>query len=189
MFMGGASMRLNPNDGIQYEQEKLHTIWLAGGCFWGVEAYISRLPGVAETTVGYANGKTEYPTYEDVCRRNSGHSETVEVRYDPDVISLKTLLEKFFRIIDPTTLNRQGPDRGVQYRTGIYYHNEADLDIIEAVILAVQQDYVTEIVTEVMPLVHFYPAEGYHQKYLDKNPNGYCHIDLDMLDEEDEVSY
>lgn len=176
---GGGIVKANPNVGVQYEPEKLKTIWLAGGCFWGVEAYLSRCLGVANTMVGYANGRTEYPTYEDVCNHHTGHAETVEVHYDPDVVSLQSLLKTFFKIIDPTAFNRQGNDRGEQYRTGIYYTNENDLEVIEGVVDSVQQEYMAPVLTEVVQLDHFYPAESYHQKYLEKNPNGYCHINLD----------
>lgn len=171
----------NPNKNIDYSQANLRDIWLAGGCFWGVEAYMARVPGVADVTVGYANGLTENPTYEDVCRRDSGHAETVHIRYDPQRISLEDLLAQFFLIIDPTSLNRQGNDAGSQYRTGIYYQDEADLTAIQAVIDREQQNYDKPIVVEVEPLVHYYLAEEYHQDYLEKNPSGYCHISFDTL--------
>ena len=165
----------NPNQGVNYEGKNLKEIWLAGGCFWGVEAYFRRVYGVAGTTVGYANGKTENPTYEEVCFGNTGYAETVHVRYDPQTVSLATLLRHFFRIIDPTTLNRQGNDRGTQYRSGIYYRDKEDLPVISSILEETQQQHNRPVVTEVLPLANFYPAEEYHQDYLEKNPEGYCH--------------
>lgn len=151
-------------------------IYLAGGCFWGTEAYLSAIRGVTYTEVGYANGKTKNPSYEDVCHRNTGHAETVRVEYDPDVISLEFLLELFYDSIDPTSRNRQGADIGTQYRTGIYYTNSDDLAVIERSIARLQAKYDVKIAIEVKPLENYYKAEEYHQKYLEKNPNGYCHI-------------
>ncbi|WP_425481813.1 peptide-methionine (R)-S-oxide reductase MsrB [Anaerotalea alkaliphila] len=157
-------------------------IHLAGGCFWGVEAYMQRIPGVMDAVSGYANGNTENPSYEDLVYRNSGHAETVRVLYDPEVVELKTLLAHYFRIVDPTSLNRQGNDRGVQYRTGIYYTDPGDLDTIRSMMAHVQSSHAKPLAVEVLPLAHFYPAEEYHQDYLDKNPGGYCHIDLRLAD-------
>jgi len=157
----------------------LKKIVLAGGCFWGVEEFISRIPGVISTEVGYANGRTLNPTYEDVCYKNTYFAEVCYVTYDENKLSLDSLLDKFWSIINPTTLNRQGPDVGSQYRSGIYYIDEADLDIILNSIEKQQQNYDKKIVTEVEPLENYYTAEEYHQKYLKKNPGGYCHIKLD----------
>lgn len=171
----------NLNKKISYKKENLRTIYLAGGCFWGVEAYISRLLGVAKTTVGYANGNTENPTYDEVCLENTNHVECVKVDYDNKILPLKKLLEEFFKIINPLIINKQGNDVGVQYRTGIYYRNETDKRIIINFINKKQGEYSQKIVTEVLPLNNFYPAEKYHQKYLEKNPTGYCHIDLTQL--------
>lgn len=171
----------NLNKKISYKKENLRTIYLAGGCFWGVETYISRLLGVAKTTVGYANGNTENPTYDEVCLENTNHVECVKVDYDNKILPLKKLLEEFFKIINPLTINKQGNDVGVQYRTGIYYRNETDKRIIINFINKKQGEYSQKIVTEVLPLNNFYPAEKYHQKYLEKNPTGYCHIDLTQL--------
>lgn len=151
-------------------------IYLAGGCFWGVEKFFGLLNGVEKTQVGYANGKTTNPTYEEVCTGATNFAETVELQYDPNKISLITLLEEYFSIIDPTVLNRQGADIGTQYRTGIYYLEEEDKDIIKNFINSKQNDYKRPIVVENKKLENFYPAEEYHQKYLEKNPNGYCHI-------------
>ncbi|GFN35572.1 peptide-methionine (S)-S-oxide reductase MsrA [Tepidimicrobium xylanilyticum] len=153
-------------------------IVLAGGCFWGVEEYFSRIDGVIETKVGYANGNTENPTYEEVCTNTTGHAEACHVKYDETVLPLEELLNRFWRIIDPTLLNRQGPDIGSQYRTGIYYMEEEDLPTIMKTFEEQKKKYDKPIVTEVEPLKVFYEAEEYHQKYLKKNPNGYCHIDL-----------
>lgn len=155
-----------------------HTIYLAGGCFWGVEAYFRRISGVQEAVSGYANGRTAHPTYEEVCHHNSGHAETVKVVFNPEIISLPQILQHFFRITDPTSLNRQGNDVGEQYRCGVYYTHEADRAVIEAALAAEQTKYSAPIVAENLPLQHFYPAEAYHQDYLGKNPNGYCHVDL-----------
>jgi len=154
----------------------MKTIYLAGGCFWGVEKYISLITGVISTSVGYANGRTPNPTYDDVCYYNSGHAETVKVEYDPTKVSLKFLLNLFFEAIDPTSLNRQGSDIGAQYRTGIYYIDEADKDTILDSIALLQESYDKQVMIEVKLLENFYLAEEYHQKYLYKNPGGYCHI-------------
>lgn len=153
-------------------------IVLAGGCFWGVEEYMSRIDGIIETTVGYANGTTENPTYEEVCTNITGHAEACYIKYDENILSLEDLLNRFWKIINPTLLNRQGPDIGSQYRTGIYYIDESDLPTIMKTFEEQKIKYDKPIVTEVEPLRVFYEAEEYHQKYLKKNPNGYCHIDL-----------
>lgn len=153
-------------------------IYVAGGCFWGVEAYFQMLDGVLDTTVGYAQGDMEAPTYEQVCSHLTGHTETVEIVYDPLVISREDLFAHLFHIINPTSLNRQGNDSGSQYRTGIYSENDADLEEAKTYIQKRQADYELPIVVEVAPLKTFYPAEDYHQDYLQKNPGGYCHIDL-----------
>ena len=153
-------------------------IVFAGGCFWGVEEYFSRIPGVVETRVGYANGHTADPTYEEVCTGRTGHAESCLVQYDENIISLEELLKKYWLIVDPTIKDRQGPDIGNQYRTGIYYLDEADLPAIKEYVNNEQKKYGKPIVTEIKPLDCFYPAEEYHQKYLKKNPDGYCHIDL-----------
>ena len=152
------------------------TIYLAGGCFWGAQRYFDCLPGVLETEVGYANGKTANPTYEQVKHENTGHAETVRVVYDPAVLSLEELLEQFYKAIDPTSVNRQGGDVGIQYRTGVYYTDTAQKPVIEASLAALQTRCAQPIAVEALPLSNFYTAEEYHQKYLDKNPGGYCHI-------------
>ncbi len=155
-------------------------IILAGGCFWGVEAYIARIPGVLETKVGYANGTVQNPTYEQVCAKKTGHTEACYIHYDEDRLKLENLLDKFWQVIDPTVLNRQGPDIGSQYRTGIYYTADEDLNIILQSKEKEQKEYKQPIVTEIEKLICFYEAEKYHQKYLVKNPNGYCHINLNQ---------
>ena len=151
-------------------------IYLAGGCFWGAQKYLAGIPGVLHTEVGYANGRTENPTYEQVCHAHTGHAETVRVVYDPRRLSLRFLLTLFFRAIDPTTVNRQGPDVGEQYRSGVYYGDEADRPVIQAALdeLAKRLDKPLAVTCE--PLRNFYLAEEYHQDYLKKNPGGYCHI-------------
>jgi peptide methionine sulfoxide reductase msrA/msrB len=159
----------------------LREIYFAGGCFWGVEEYFSRIPGVQDVTVGYANGSTKNPTYQEVCSGGTGHAETIQVKYDPSVVSLKTLTEQFFKIINPVSLNRQGADIGRQYRTGMYYVQETDRKILEEVMLEVQKEYSQPLAVELLPLAGYYPAEEYHQDYLRKNPGGYCHINFDSL--------
>ncbi|WP_028608964.1 peptide-methionine (R)-S-oxide reductase MsrB [Paenibacillus harenae] len=173
----------NPNDKIDYSNSKLQTIYLAGGCFWGVEAYVSRIPGVQDVTSGYANGIGENPTYMDVVRENRKFAETVEVKYDPARIELSDLLDRFFKIINPTSLNKQGNDAGISYRTGIYYVNDSDAAVIHEAVAKEQRKYDKKIVTEVLPLTNYYLAEEEHQDYLVKNPEGYCHVDLTILDE------
>ncbi|MFT3983084.1 MAG: peptide-methionine (R)-S-oxide reductase MsrB [Lachnospiraceae bacterium] len=151
-------------------------IYFAGGCFWGLEKYLSSIHGVKSTQVGYANGDTRNPTYEEVCNQNTGHAETVSVIYDPGVVTLEFLLELYYEAIDPVSHNRQGGDAGKQYRTGIYYVNQEDFPVITHSIAGLQTRYSKPIAIEVMPLRNFTAAEEYHQKYLDKNPGGYCHI-------------
>lgn len=154
-------------------------IVLGGGCFWGVQEFMSRLNGVKKTEVGYANGRGENPTYEDICNNNTYYAEVCKILYDENEISLEIILEEFWSIIDPTILNRQDNDIGSQYRTGIYYTDKNDIEIIEKSKNKEQQKYSKKIVTEVKPLEKYYKAEEYHQDYLKKNPGGYCHIKLD----------
>jgi len=154
-------------------------IVLGGGCFWGVEEFFSRINGIMNTEVGYANGRTENPTYEDVCYGNTYFAEVCLIDYDENIISLEEILNKFWSIIDPTTLNRQGNDIGSQYRTGIYYVDKTDEEIILKSVDNLQKNYIKKIATEVKSLENYYKAEEYHQRYLKKNPNGYCHIHLD----------
>lgn len=157
-------------------------IYLAGGCFWGVEHFLSLVKGIKETTVGYANSDIDNPTYEDLKAHRSLASETVEVEYDESIISLKEILDLFFMIIDPTILDRQGHDIGHQYRTGIYYVDENDIDVIKDALNQLATKYDKPIVTELLPLENFTKAEEYHQDYLIKNPTGYCHVDKRMFD-------
>ena len=163
----------------------MKSIVLAGGCFWGVEAYFKRVKGVLATRVGYAQVTKDDPSYKEVCEGDTGHAEVCDIIFDDDVITLEKILEHFFRIIEPTILNRQGGDTGTQYRTGIYYNLEDDLDVIEGVIAEEQKKYKEKIVTEVAPLDYFYDAEEYHQEYLVKNPSGYCHIDFSLIKPEE----
>lgn len=156
-------------------------IYLAGGCFWGIEAYFSKLPGVTNTEVGYANGKIKNPTYEQVSSGETDFVETVYIEYNPKEISLDEILAHYFDIVDITSLNRQAHDIGTQYRSGIYYVNENDKNKIESAINEEQKRHKKPIVTEVKKLENFYPAEEYHQKYLEKNPGGYCHINISKL--------
>jgi methionine-S-sulfoxide reductase len=158
-------------------------IILAGGCFWGLQAYMSALPGVISTQVGYANGLRSHPTYEQVKTGTTGFAEACNIEYDPAVIPLRTLLRHYLRIIDPTTLNQQGPDVGTQYRTAIFYNNDAERRLAEELLAKEQKHWDQPIVTKVEPLVNFYAAEEYHQDYLKKNPCGYCHVNLALLDE------
>lgn len=151
-------------------------IYLAGGCFWGLEKFIGEIPGVIKTDVGYANGKTENPTYEAVCKKNTGHAETVRVEFDESLISLSRMLSLYYKVINPTSLNRQGNDIGSQYRTGIYYVNQEDEPVIKDSLKLLQKEYDKPLAIELAPLRNYYIAEEYHQNYLDKNPGGYCHI-------------
>ena len=151
-------------------------IYLAGGCFWGTEHYLKQLRGVISTEVGYANGRSENPTYEEVYTDTTGFVECVKVVHDPEVLSLERLVELYFHSIDPLSLNRQGNDTGTRYRTGVYYIDEADRAVIEPLFRAVESRVGAEIVVELEPLSNFYAAEEYHQDYLDKNPTGYCHL-------------
>jgi len=155
-------------------------IVFAGGCFWGVEAYFKQVEGVLETRVGYIAGRTENPSYEEVCA-GSGHAEAVEIAYDESQVSLARLLSHYFNIVDTTKRNRQGPDIGVQYRSGIYNYEEEDLPTIEEAIAEERERKGQTLHIEMRTGEAFYEAEEYHQDYLDKNPNGYCHIDLGSI--------
>ena len=160
----------------------MEEIYFAGGCFWGTQHYLKQIRGVVGTEAGYANGETENPTYKQVYTDTTGYAETVRVLYDPAVISLQQLVELYFRSVDPTMLNRQGGDVGTRYRTGIYYTSHEDLSVIQAVYDKVAAEYDIPLVVELQPLMNFYPAEEYHQDYLDKNPEGYCHIPLALME-------
>lgn len=151
-------------------------IYLAGGCFWGVEAYFEKVPGVLNAESGYANGKDETTNYHLISQ--TGHAETVHVTYDANQVSLKEILLHYFRIIDPTSVNKQGNDRGSQYRTGVYYTDASDKETIEQVFKEKSADFEKPIVVEKAKLANWVLAEDYHQDYLKKNPNGYCHVNL-----------
>ena len=151
-------------------------IYLAGGCFWGLEEYFSRISGVLQTSVGYANGQVETTNYQLI--KETDHAETVQVVYDEKVVSLREILLYYFRVIDPLSVNQQGNDRGRQYRTGIYYLEEADLPTINTVVREQELLIGRKIAVEVEKLRHYILAEDYHQDYLKKNPGGYCHIDV-----------
>ncbi len=155
-------------------------IYLAGGCFWGMQQFFDQFDGVVKTEVGYANGPTPDPSYQDVCA-SSGHAETLRIGYDPGKITLTQLLDFYFMVIDPLSYNRQGGDTGVQYRTGIYYTDEADLPEIRIVYAREEKKAGAPLAVELKPLENFYSAEAYHQKYLEKNPGGYCHIPQRMM--------
>ncbi len=153
----------------------MKTIYLAGGCFWGVQHFFDQFDGVTSTQTGYANGPTADPGYREVCN-DSGHAETVKVDYDEEILPTEKLLGYYFMVIDPLSVNKQGHDEGIQYRTGIYYADASLLPAIRAVCEAEAEKAGAPLAVEVMPLENFYPAEEYHQKYLEKNPGGYCHI-------------
>ena len=156
----------------------MRTIYLAGGCFWGVQRFFSLAKGIADTEVGYANGTLVNPSYEDLKHGLDDASETVRIAYDEQTISLEKILELYLRIVDPYSVNHQGEDYGVQYRTGIYYQDDEEKKAV--------RDYLSEHLRpdhkiEVLPLRHFYPAEEYHQQYLEKHPDGYCHVNMAIL--------
>ena len=157
-------------------------IWFAAGCFWGAQKFFKLIEGVTFTEVGFANGQLENPTYKQVYTDTTGHAECVHVRYDPTKVSLKELTQLFFQIIDPLSLNKQGEDEGTRYRTGVYYQDPADRDILQEVFCGVvKQLGVDTIPVELLPLTCFYSAEEYHQDYLDKNPGGYCHLNPELF--------
>ena len=161
-----------------YNNDMEKEIYLAGGCFWGVEAYYQLLDGITYTNVGYANGSKENPTYEEVCSGVYKHVEAVKIKYDTNIISLEKILEHFLRFVNPYSLNRQGNDIGVQYRSGIYFTNQDDFLIIKNY-LEKQVGKTHKI--EILPLDNYYEAEKYHQSYLIKNPSGYCHVNLNLV--------
>ena len=155
---------------------KLDTIYLAGGCFWGTEHFMKQIPGVVDVEAGYANSDVPNPTYREVCTGKTGAAETVRVVYDADSVTLPFLLNLYYQTIDPTSLNRQGNDRGTQYRTGIYYSNDKQAPIVAQSLEALQAEYSQPLAIEAGRIRNFYEAEDYHQDYLDNNPGGYCHI-------------
>lgn len=157
-------------------------IYLAGGCFWGTEHFLKLIEGVEATQVGYANGNIAHPTYQQVCTGTTDFAETVRVQYDPARVDLPFLIDLYLKTIDPTSLNRQGNDRGTQYRTGIYYTDPSDAPLIKETVQRLAARYPRPLAVEIEPLKNFYPAEDYHQNYLDKNPGGYCHIHPELFD-------
>ena len=158
----------------------MRTIYLAGGCFWGLQKFFDQFEGVLSTQVGYANGPDVAPTYEDVCH-DSGHAETVRIDYDEAKLSLSGLLDLYFLVVDPLSVNKQGGDEGIQYRTGVYYTAADQLPALRAAFAAEEQKAGAPLAVELLPLKNFFPAEEYHQKYLDKHPDGYCHIPQRMM--------
>ena len=157
-------------------------LYLAAGCFWGAEHFFKQIQGVVFTEVGFANGRTDNPTYEQVYTDTTGHAETVHLRYNPLQVSLPFLLEMYFKAIDPTSLNRQGEDRGTRYRTGIYYTHPDDLPFIRLAMAQEAPRHGLPLQVEVLPLQCFFRAEDYHQDYLDNNPTGYCHLPVALFD-------
>ena len=157
-------------------------IYFAGGCFWGTEHFFKQIEGVISTEVGFANGQTPNPTYQEVYTDTTGYAETVHITYDDTIANLEFLTRMFFKAIDPTSLNKQGHDEGTRYRTGIYYTSADDLPVIQMVLSDEQKQYDSPIVVEMKPLENFYTAEEYHQNYLDKNPDGYCHLPLALFE-------
>ena len=158
----------------------MRTIYLAGGCFWGMQQFFDQFEGVVSTQVGYANGPDRAPTYEQVCQ-DSGHAETVRIDYDEGKLSLDRLLDLFFMVIDPLSVNKQGGDEGIQYRTGVYYTAADQLPLLRAAFDREAAQVGAPLAVELLPLNNFFPAEEYHQKYLKKNPGGYCHIPSRLL--------
>ena len=158
----------------------MRSIYLAGGCFWGMQKFFDQFEGVMSTEVGYANGPDRAPTYQEVCR-NSGHAETVRIDYDEGKLSLDRLLDLFFLVIDPLSVNKQGGDEGIQYRTGVYYTAPDQLPALQSAFDREAAKVGAPLAVELLPLKNFFPAEEYHQKYLDKNPGGYCHIPQKMM--------
>lgn len=159
---------------------RVETATFAGGCFWCTEAIFKRLKGVKSVISGYSGGRTKNPTYEEVCSGTTGHAETIQIGFDPKIISYEKLLEVFFKLHDPTTLNRQGNDVGTQYRSAIFYHDEKQKKLAEKIKSEMQKIYKGKIVTEIVPFSNFYRAEGYHQNYFESNKNApYCQVVID----------
>lgn len=167
---------------MDFSNENENVIYLAGGCFWGLEQLMQSIPGVIDAQSGYANGSGEaQANYTDVCSENTGFRETVRVEYDPELVSLDALLLAYFYVIDPTVENRQGNDIGSQYQTGVYYTNDKAKETVER-IAELERSRSTKFLVEIGPLLNYYPAEEYHQDYLEKNPFGYCHIPRDEIE-------
>ena len=157
-------------------------LYFAAGCFWGAQKFFAKVKGVTFTEVGFANGFTENPTYKEVYTDQTGYAETVHLQYDTDLITEERLTELFLRAIDPLSLNKQGEDEGTRYRTGIYYSDSADRTVIDEVVAEEAKKYGLPLCVEVEPLRNFYPADEYHQDYLDKNPSGYCHLPVALFE-------
>jgi len=164
------------------DNRNVKEVYFAGGCFWGTEHFFQQVRGVVGTEVGYANGNKENPTYEEVVSHTTGFAETVKVKYDPEQVDLKLLIDLYFKTIDPTSLNKQGNDRGDQYRTGIYSTDKETEAVIKAEVARLARNYSKPVLVETIPLKNFYRAEDYHQDYLDKNPGGYCHIEPGLFE-------
>ena len=161
----------------------METIYFAGGCFWGTEHFFQQIKGVERTQTGFANGNEDLPepTYEEVYTDKTGYAETVKVEFDREQVSLEFLVRLFFRAIDPLSLNQQGHDIGTRYRTGVYYVSEEQKPVIEAVFAEEQKKYSEPMQVELLPLKNYYPADEYHQQYLDKHPDGYCHLPMELF--------
>lgn len=179
-FANSCEKSIKPNESLnekenkeEMENKNLKEVYFAGGCFWGTEHFFQQIRGVVSTEVGYANGNKKNPTYEEVVSHTTGFTEAVKVKYDPEVVDLKLLIELYFKTIDPTSLNKQGNDRGDNYRTGIYSTDKETEAIVKAEVTKLAKNYAQPVVVETIPLKNFYAAESYHQDYLDKNPGGY----------------
>lgn len=196
MFLGiavfaascGDSKKVKPTETKEENQKIMEAgnvkeLYFAGGCFWGTEHLFQQVRGVVGTDVGYANGKTKNPTYEEVVSHTTGFTEAVKVKYDADEVDLKLLIELYFKSIDPTTLNRQGNDVGDNYRSGIYFTDKNTEAIVKAEVEKLAKNYSKPVVVEVETLKNFYRAEDYHQDYLNANPGGYCHIEPGLFEE------
>lgn len=163
------------------KEEMMKTIYFAGGCFWGIQHLFSLVPGVTDATAGYANSNVVSPSYSQVCTGTTDAAETVKVVYNPDCVSLAELIDLYLQAVDPTAVNRQGNDHGTQYRTGIYYSDKADEPTIDRTMAELDRKLGGRLAIEHGPLRNFYPAEEYHQDYLDKNPDGYCHVNPSLF--------
>lgn len=164
------------------DNKNVKEIYFAGGCFWGTEHFFQQVRGVVGTEVGYANGNTKNPTYEEVVSHTTGFAETVKVKYDPEQVDVKLLIDLYFKTIDPTSIDKQGNDRGNQYRTGIYTSDKETQAIVKSEVEKLAKNYSKPVVVETVALKNFYKAEDYHQDYLDKNPGGYCHIEPGLFE-------
>lgn len=161
---------------------EIHRAIFAAGCFWGVQYYFDQVPGVVSTLVGYTGGTTDNPTYDQVCAQETGHAEAVLIEFDPDEVSYEVLVRHFFRMHDPTQLNRQGPDIGDNYRSAIFYADEEQHVLAEKVCSEVQARFDKPIVTQIVPADVFYEAEAYHQKYTERTGRGACHVPYEPIE-------